>query len=82
MSAGALNDRGILLFAGEVIEVHHQLKVGIVDRFHEAQSFGGRVDDVGLLVTQRFDRDRDAACPGFRSDPAAEVDQLLERLVL
>ena len=80
--ARPLHDGRILAVAGKVIEINHELKRGFVDRFHQLQTLGRRVDDVGFRTTQRFDSDGDAARSRLRRDPPAEVDQLIERLTL
>ena len=39
---GADDDRGVLLHTGQVIEIDHQLEVGIGDRVDEVEPLGGR----------------------------------------
>ena len=51
--AGARTMSRIFLLAGQVIEVDHQLKVGIVDRVDQREPFGRGVDDVGFLPLRR-----------------------------
>ena len=64
-----------------MIEIDHQLDVRIVHRIHPCESLGGVVDDVALLLAQRFDRDGDVSRPRFRCDPFSKVDQLLKSLL-
>ena len=77
----AEDDRRVLLLAGQVIEVDHQLEVRIRDRVHQLEPFARGVDDVGLLLPERLDRDGDAVRARLDRGAPAEVDELLEGLV-
>ena len=80
--SGADEDLRVFLFAGQMIEVHHQLKVGIVNGRDQLEPLGRRVDDVGFLAAQRLDGHGQALGTSFRRDAFAELDELLKGVFL
>ena len=54
----------------------------MIDRGDQLEPLRRGVDDVGFLLAQRLDRDRDVVRSRFVGGSTAELDQLLEGLVL
>ncbi len=65
-----------------MVEVDHELERRVIDRLHQAEPFGGSVDDVGFCAPQWLDRDGNATGGGQRRYPAAEFNQLTVRFLL
>ena len=64
--AGPQHDGRVFTLAGQMVEVDHQLEVGMIDRVDQLETLRRGVDDVGFLPAQRLDRDRDVVGPRFR----------------
>src|SRR5262245_5624834 len=82
MPARSHDDTRILVLAGEVVEVDHQLEIGVVYGLDELETLGGAVNNVGFLAPERLDGNGDAPGPRQRRDALPEVDELPGRLVV